>query len=51
MYIDLQKKQQASSPIIETFQEVAQIAMSPKVSGYVNGAVHDDVFYRLVKKN
>jgi len=51
MYIDLQKQQQANSPIIETFQEQAQIAMSPKVSGYVNGAIHDFVFYRLVKKS
>ena len=47
----LQKQQQANSPIIETFQEQAQIAMSPKVSGYVNGAIHDFVFYRLVKKS
>jgi peptide/nickel transport system substrate-binding protein len=51
MYIDLQKQQQASSPIVETFQEIAQIAMSPKVSGYVNGAIHDFVFYRLVTKS
>jgi peptide/nickel transport system substrate-binding protein len=51
MYIDIQKKQQASSPIVITFQEQAQIAMNPKVTGYVNGAIHDFVFYRLVKKS
>ena len=51
MYIDLQKQQQASSPIIETFQAIAQVAMKPSVTGYVNGAIHDFVFYRLVKKS
>jgi peptide/nickel transport system substrate-binding protein len=51
MYIDIQKQQQASSPIVITFQEQAQIAMNPKVTGYVNGAIHDFVFYRLVKKS
>ncbi|MDR3475643.1 MAG: ABC transporter substrate-binding protein [Devosia sp.] len=51
MYVDLQKKQQASSPIIETFQAISQVAMKPSVTGYVNGAIHDFVFYRLVKKS
>jgi peptide/nickel transport system substrate-binding protein len=51
LYEDIQKQQQASSPIVETFQEVAQIAMKPNVTGYVNGAIHDFVFYRLVKKD
>jgi peptide/nickel transport system substrate-binding protein len=51
LYEDIQKQQQASSPIVETFQEVAQIAMKPDVTGYVNGAIHDFVFYRLVKKD
>ena len=51
MYVELQKEQQASSPIVEMFQEQKQIAMSPKVSGYVNGAIYDFVYYRLVKKS
>lgn len=51
MYIDLQKKVQASSPIVVMFQAAVQVAMSPSVSGYVNGATSDFVFYRLVTKN
>jgi peptide/nickel transport system substrate-binding protein len=51
MYIDLQKKVQAKSPIIVMFQAELQIAMSKKVHGYVNGALPDFVFYRTVKKD
>ena len=51
MYIDLQKKVQANSPIILMFQAAAQVAMAKNVSGYVNGALPDFVFYRLVKKD
>lgn len=51
LYIDLQKKVQASSPIVIMFQAAVQVAMSPKVSGYVNGATSDFVFYRLVTKS
>jgi peptide/nickel transport system substrate-binding protein len=51
LYIDLQKKVQASSPIIIMFQAAVQVAMSPKVSGYVNGATSDFVFYRLASKS
>ncbi|MBL0373632.1 ABC transporter substrate-binding protein [Rhizobium sp. KVB221] len=51
MYVDLQKKVQAKSPIIVMFQAELQIAMSPKVHGYVNGALPDFVFYRTVKKD
>lgn len=50
MYIDLQKKTQANSPIIMIFQAQLQIAMQPNVKGYVNGAIADYVFYRLVTK-
>ncbi len=50
MYIDLQKKTQADSPIIMTFQTQLQMAMQPKVKGYVYGAIPDYVFYRLVTK-
>jgi peptide/nickel transport system substrate-binding protein len=51
MYVDLQKKVQAKSPIIVMFQAELQIAMSKKVHGYVNGALPDFVFYRTVKKD
>lgn len=51
MYIDLQKKVQEKSPIVIMFQASAQVAMAKNVSGYVNGALPDFVFYRLVKKN
>lgn len=50
MYMDLQKKVQADSPIVVMFQAEKQVAMSPKVEGYVNGANSDFVYYRLVKK-
>lgn len=51
MYIDLQKKVQAVSPIVIMFQATSRVAMAPAVTGYVNGATSDFVFYRLVKKN
>ncbi|MCP8939838.1 ABC transporter substrate-binding protein [Alsobacter sp. SYSU M60028] len=51
IYLDLQKKVQASSPIVIMFQATSRVAMAPAVSGYVNGATSDFVFYRLVKKN
>lgn len=50
LYVDLQRKVQADSPIIMTFQAQMQVAMDPKVNGYVNGAISDFVFYRLVTK-
>ncbi|MDB5526484.1 MAG: peptide transporter substrate-bindinhypothetical proteinotein [Rhizobium sp.] len=50
MYIDLQKKVQAKSPIIVMFQAATQVAMGKNVSGYVNGATSDFVYYRLVTK-
>ncbi|EFG2885550.1 ABC transporter substrate-binding protein, partial [Escherichia coli] len=51
MYVDLQKKVQAKSPIIIMFQAATQVARAKNVEGYVNGAISDYVFYRLVKKN
>jgi peptide/nickel transport system substrate-binding protein len=51
MYVDLQKKVQAKSPIIIMFQAATQVALAKNVEGYVNGATTDFVFYRLVKKN
>ena len=51
MYIDLQKKVQANSPIVVMFQAAKQVAIAKNVSGYVNGALPDYVFYRLVKKD
>ena len=50
MYIDLQKKVQAKSPIVIMFQAADQVAMDKNVNGYVNGATSDFVFYRLVEK-
>jgi len=51
MYIDIQKKVQTNSPIVIMFQAATQVAMAKNVSGYVNGATSDFVYYRLVKKN
>lgn len=51
MYVDLQKKVQANSPIVIMFQAATQVARAKNVEGYVNGALSDFVFYRQVKKN
>ena len=51
MYIDIQKKVQANSPIIVMFQAANQVALAKNVSGYVNGATSDFVFFRMVKKD
>ncbi|WP_108396318.1 ABC transporter substrate-binding protein [Devosia submarina] len=51
MYVELQKKVQADSPIVIMFQAALQIAMANNVEGYVNGSNSDFVYYRLVTKN
>lgn len=51
MYVELQKKVQANSPIVIMFQEEKQVAMAKNVHGYVNGAIDDFVYYRLVTKD
>ncbi|SDD67879.1 peptide/nickel transport system substrate-binding protein [Paracoccus isoporae] len=51
MYRDLQQKVQENSPIVIMFQAAYQVAMDEDVTGYVNGATSDFVFYRLVEKN
>ena len=51
MYRDLQAKVQESSPIVIMFQASYQVAMAADVTGYVNGATSDFVYYRLVEKN
>ncbi|WP_434802951.1 ABC transporter substrate-binding protein [Paracoccus albus] len=51
MYQDLQKKVQEDSPIVIMFQAAYQVAMNNAVTGYVNGATSDFVYYRLVEKN
>ncbi|MEO1678678.1 MAG: ABC transporter substrate-binding protein [Pseudomonadota bacterium] len=51
IYTELQKIIQVDSPIMIMFQASYQVGMSDKVSGYVNGATSDFVFYRLVEKN
>ena len=50
MYRDLQQKVQKDSPIVIMFQAAYQVAMDDDVTGYVNGATSDFVFYRLVEK-
>lgn len=49
-YRGLQADVQASSPIVIMFQATYQVAMRAGVTGYVNGATSDFVFYRLVDK-
>lgn len=51
MYLDLQKQVQAESPFVIMFQAIKQVAMADNVSGFVNGASSDYVYYRLVTKN
>lgn len=51
MYRELQAEVQAESPIVIMFQAAYQVAMNEAISGYVNGATSDFVFYRLVEKN
>lgn len=50
LYVDLQKKVQAESPIVIMFQAALQIGMAANVDGYVNGSNSDFVYYRLVTK-
>lgn len=51
MYLDLQKQVQEKAPFVVMFQAVKQVGMAPQVEGFVNGAISDFVFYRLVDKN
>ncbi|GAA6177379.1 ABC transporter substrate-binding protein [Sulfitobacter pacificus] len=51
MYRELQQAVQEKSPIVIMFQAASQIAMGQNVSGYVNGAASDFVYYRLVDKD
>ncbi len=51
MYVDLQKEIQETSPFVIMFQAVKQVGMGANVTGFVNGATSDFVFYRLVEKN
>jgi peptide/nickel transport system substrate-binding protein len=50
MYEELQRGVQQSSPIVIMFQATKQVAMTDDVQGFVNGAISDYVFYRLVTK-
>lgn len=50
MYRELQRGVQQSSPIVIMFQATKQVAMANDVQGFVNGAISDYVFYRLVTK-
>ncbi|OAN76382.1 peptide ABC transporter substrate-binding protein [Jannaschia sp. EhC01] len=51
MYLELQRRVQAESPIVIMFQASYQVGMAENVTGYVNGATSDFVFYRLVDKS
>jgi peptide/nickel transport system substrate-binding protein len=50
MYLELQRRVQENSPIVIMFQAAYLVAMAEDVTGYVNGATSDFVFYRLVEK-
>jgi peptide/nickel transport system substrate-binding protein len=49
-YEDLQKKVQASSPYVFTFQGNDQVVLSDKVKGYAQGLNADQVYYDKVEK-
>lgn len=51
MYLELQRAMQEEAPFVIMFQAVKQVAMDDRIQGFVNGAVSDFVFYRLVEKN
>lgn len=51
MYRELQRSVQQNSPIVIMFQATKQVAMDDSIEGFVNGAISDYVFYRLVTKN
>lgn len=51
MYQGLQKQVQENSPIINTFQASARVAMADDVQGYVHGATSNFIYYRLVTKD
>jgi peptide/nickel transport system substrate-binding protein len=50
MYLELQQETQAEAPFVIMFQAIKQVAMQDNVTGFVNGATSDYVFYRLVDK-
>ncbi len=50
IYRELQAEVQAESPIVIMFQASYQVAMDEAVTGYVNGATSDFVYYRLTDK-
>jgi len=50
MYIELQKKLQKDSPIINMFQAIEQTVQRKNVTGYISGPNPDTVFFRLITK-
>jgi peptide/nickel transport system substrate-binding protein len=50
MYVDLQKKLQKDSPILNLFQAVEQTVQTKNLKGFVSGPYVDVVFFRLVTK-
>jgi len=50
MYIELQKKLQKDSPLINMFQAIEQTVQRKNVTGYISGPNPDTVFFRLITK-
>jgi peptide/nickel transport system substrate-binding protein len=50
MYIDLQKKLQKDSPIVNLFQAIEQTVQTKNVKGFISGPNPDTVFFRMVSK-
>jgi peptide/nickel transport system substrate-binding protein len=50
MYLDIQRKVQADSPILVLFQSTKRIASRSNVKGFVFGQTYGAVFYRLLTK-
>ena len=50
IYIDLQKKLQKDSPIINLFQAIEQTVQTKNVKGFISGPNPDTVFFRMVSK-
>jgi peptide/nickel transport system substrate-binding protein len=50
MYIELQKKLQKDSPIVNMFQAIEQTVQRKNVTSYISGPNPDTVFFRLITK-
>jgi peptide/nickel transport system substrate-binding protein len=50
MYLDIQQKVQADSPLLVLFQSTKRIAMRSNIKGFVFGPTYGAIFYRLMTK-